>query len=337
MGDTLHPAFNVVSVSATDDSGTTVADAEANDVLLLICAALSKQVTTWRAGSAGSLALARWVSQLGRLDALPAVPDATDGLEVSIDAYFASFASRLRSDQDTRESIRKVGADDLLLVVNELLAVLNTTRPVVILFDDLDKIDADFARRLFGSQFSVLAKVQARMVLTLPFSVTFENIAAVQPEVLRNVQVRDSKSSATLRPAALQQFTDLLGRLIDLALIEGMAVEMAVEKSAGIAREFGRLLARAFEIAALSGADRVTTEHVEDAIVDGRVVLERAASDSDRRASLRSIRRTREILTATDRALLNENMVVEYVNGHPWWDVHPLLAEVVDGWLKTTA
>ena len=49
------------------------------------------------------------------------------------------------------------------------------------------------------------------------------------------------------------------------------------------------------------------------------------------------MRKTRKLDGETDRALLNENMVVEYRNGHIWYDVHPLLAEVVDAWATPSA
>lgn len=333
LGQELDDKFTVVPVSATDNSGTTLADAEASDVLLLLCAALSQRVTTWKSLSEAELALHRWVAQFKSMQGLPSVPDRTETFDVSIKAFFATFASRMRSDLATRELVRAVSADDLLLVANALLDLLGANRPLVVLFDDLDKIDPASARKLFGPQFSILGRIHAKMVLTLPFSVKFENVVTVPTEVLKNIQVKDNSAASKVRPEALKLFTELLGRLIDPDLVDGIGVEMAVAKSGGVTREFGRILARAFEIAALSGDDRVGKEHLEDAIRDLRVELERATSDAARRESLTSVHSTLKLNTELDRALLNENMVVEYVNGHPWYDVHPLLEEVVDSWL----
>lgn len=335
LGQELEGDFTVVRVSATDNSGTTLADAEASDVLLLLCAALSQRVSTWKSLSEAELALHRWVSQFKAMHGLPAVPDRTEAFDVSIVAYFATFASRMRSDLATRELVRAVSSDDLLLVANALLDLLGKSRPLVVLFDDLDKIDPASARKLFGPQFSVLGRIHAKMVMTLPYSVKFENVVTIPTEVLENIQVRDKNAASRVRPEALTLFTDLLARLIDPDLVDGLAVEMAVARSGGVTREFGRILARAFEIAALSGDDRVGPEHLEDAIRDLRVELERATSDAARRDSLMSVHSTQKLNTELDRALLNENMVVEYVNGHPWHDVHPLLEEVVDSWLKS--
>lgn len=336
MSEVLADEFTVVRVSATDHSGTTLADADVADVMLLLCEALSQQVTTWRSLADAELALKRWVDHFKGARGLPGVPDRTASFDAEIKLFFAKFASRMRSDLETRKLVREVSADDLVLVANALLQVLSAEKPALVLIDDLDKIDPTWARKLFGPQFSTLARVNAKMLLTFPFSLNFENIVTQEKEVLRNVQVKADRKAKLVRPEAVERFTELLGRLVDLELVEGTGVEMAVEYSGGITREFGRIIARAFEIASLSGDARVLPEHVEDAVRDLRVELERAMSDSGRRASLASVRASRELRTEIDRLLLNENMVVEYVNGHPWYDVHPLLADVVDQWPKPT-
>ena len=165
---------------------------------------------------------------------------------------------------------------------------------------------------------------------------SFENVLTQRRHILKNVQVKAQRGSTTILPEALRHFTEVLGRLVDLELLEATGVEMAVEYSGGIMREFGRIIARSFEIASLCGDERVLPEHVRDAVRELRIELERATNDAERRKSLAAVRASTKLATATDRALLNENMVVEYVNGHPWYDVHPLLGEVVDAWLKHT-
>jgi hypothetical protein len=337
MSEVLADTFTVVRVSATDHSGTTLADADVSDVMVLLCEALSQRITTWQSLAEAELALHRWAEQFKGMRGLPTVPDTTEGSDVQINAFFARFASRMRSDLETRQLVRSVSADDLILVANALLGVLGAKKPALVLFDDLDKIDPVWARKLFGPQFGALARINAKMVLTFPFSVNFENVVAQQKEVLKNVQVRTSRTDPTLRAEAVERFTALLGRLVDLDLVDGLAVEEAVSYSGGITREFGRIMARAFEIAALADDTRVGFDHVQDAVRDLRVELERATSDAARRASLSAVRRGLRLDSDMDRALLNENMVVEYVNGHPWYDVHPLLADVVDAWAKPTA
>lgn len=331
----LEEAFLVIRVSATDASGATLAEAEITDVMVLLCEAVAQKVTAWDQLAGMELVVARWAQQFKGLHGLPAPPSRTADSTVGLSAYFASFASRMRSSGEVRELVRSVGADDLVQVANAMLATLAATRQTLILFDDLDKVHASFARRLFGEQFTVVGRVASKMVLTFPYSLQFENVLTQPREVLLNLQVKADRNAEGVRQEALDRFVELLGRLVDLELVEGSAVELAVAYSGGIIREFGRILARAFEKAALVDDVRVVRRHVEDAVRDLRIELILATQDGPRRESLARVRRHRQLDTELDRTLVNENLVVQYVNGKPWFDVHPLLAAEVDEWVRS--
>ena len=137
----------------------------------------------------------------------------------------------MRSSGEVRRVVRETGADDLVLVANAMLATLGRDRPVLVLFDDLDRVSPDFARKLFGEQFSVLSRVASKMVLTYPYSLNFENVISQPRDVLLNLQVKDGPAAATVRPEALERFNALLSRLVhpDADPVEGTAVEAAVE------------------------------------------------------------------------------------------------------------
>lgn len=322
--------FRVIPVSATDAAGTTLADAEVSDLMVLLCEALAKEIPTWQSLSEADRALHRWIGQFKDIKGIPQAPDKTENFDINITFFWARFASRMRSDLATREAVRNVGADDLLIVVNELLKLLGNK--IILLFDDLDKIDPSYAQKLFVSQYSMLANVRAKMVLTFPFSLYFGSTLPQEKTALRNIQVKSKQHATGIRPEALEQFTLLLGRLIDLSLVEGTGIEQAALYSGGIPREFGRILARAFELAALAEEPRVLADHITAARRDLRIELERATQDAERRRSLIQVHSKQQLETAMDRALLDQNMVIEYVNGHPWYDVHPLLGEVVVSW-----
>lgn len=334
-----EPRRQVVTISATDTGGVTVPNVEAAEVLLLINEAVAKRLGSDLAlpGTAGA-ALNRWIDALRARSTVLRLPDNTADLSVNLNAGFATLSARMRSDGETRRLLREVGPADLVLVANALLTRLAAQGlPVLLLIDDLDKVDPDSTRRLLVEQYAHLAKLEAQMVLTYPFSLGMGNDLPQQKYVLRNVKVFDDRGTAVVRREALTRFTDILSRLVALDLVDGLAVEEAVKNSGGIIREFGRVVRRAFEEAALAGDPAVTADHARAAIRDLRIEMERATSDGARRESLAAVRATRRLTTSTDRQLLNENMVIEYENGHPWYDVHPLIAEVVDGWAKPGA
>lgn len=337
LGQLLEPKFRVIEASATDYTGVTVAETEVADVLLIMAVSLANAMAKdWRASGHATAALNRWVGQLTAMRAVPIVPDNTENFGVELSAFFAKFTARMRSDTETRLLIRSVGAEDLLLVVNEMTDALGATgKAVVVLFDDLDKVDVELARKLFSEQINTLARVRAKMVLTLPFAVALNTTLALPLTVLRNVQVFAKRGTNVPLPSAKEHFVTLLGRMVNLDLVDGTAVDFAVANSGGIPREFGRIVAKAFEIAALVEADRVDLGHAEEAGRGLRIDMLRATQDGARRAALARVHKGKQLVEALDRELVHNNLVVEYVNGKAWYDVHPLIAEAVEEWNVT--
>ena len=336
--EVLAPTHHVVWVTNPVAAFTNNAELEVADLLVLLCEALAGQ---WKEIGLQKLAnlatmnveLARWIRRLNELRGLPVVPDNMDVSGAEFNLAFMKISSEMRVDSEVRKAVRKAGTTDLQIVATHLLkALANQGQPVLVIFDDLDKMDLASAQTLFGPQFAVLESLPAKMVLTFPYALNFQNVLTQQREVIKNIQVFDKKGATELRKEAIKRFTDLLLKLVETELVEGLAVEEAVRYSAGITREFGRIMARAFEFASLSGDGRVLLSHSQEAVTDLRVELQRATQDAERRKGLRAVASSNELSSPLERQLLNENMVVEYVNGKPWYDVHPLLTEVVSGW-----
>ncbi|HNH47727.1 MAG TPA: AAA family ATPase, partial [Myxococcota bacterium] len=336
--EVLTPDYRVVWVTNPVAAFTDKAELEIADLLVLLCEALAGQWKDigWKSLvslSTMNVELARWIRRLNELRGLPVAPDNMDISGAEFNLAFMKISSEMRVDSEVRKAVRKAGTTDLQIVATHLLkALAEQGRPVLVIFDDLDKMDLASAQTLFGPQFSVLESLPAKMVLTFPYALNFQNVLTQQREVIKNIQVFDKKGATELRKEAIERFTALLLKLVEPERVEGLAVEEAVRYSAGITREFGRIMARAFEFASLSGDPRVLLSHSQEAVTDLRVELQRATQDAERRKGLREVRKSNELSSELERQLLNENMVVEYVNGKPWYDVHPLLTDVVDGW-----
>ncbi len=336
--EVLTPAYRVVWVTNPVAAFTDKAELEIADLLVLLCEALAgewKKIGWKNLASLGTMnvELVGWIRRLNELRTLPVAPKEVETGGIEFDIAFMKISSEMRVDSEVRQAVRKAGTTALQIVANHLLkALAEQGRPVLVIFDDLDKMDLASAQTLFGPQFSVLESLPAKMVLTFPYALNFQNVLTQQREVIKNIQVFDKKGATELRKEAIERFTALLHKLVEPALVDDSAVQEAVRYSAGITREFGRIMAIAFEFASLSGDDRVLLSHSQEAVTDLRVELQRATQDAERRKGLREVAKTNELSSELERQLLNENMVVEYVNGKPWYDVHPLLEEVVAGW-----
>lgn len=343
LAQELAPQFAVVSASASDSTGVTMPDADVGAVLLLICEALVQRIEGVPSLEAtASRALSAWLTRMASAQNLPEAPtpvEATAEFGIgTLKAWFAKVALRLRSDADLREKVRSTPADDLLLVTEGLLKLIRDGKrePLVIL-DDVDKINLESAHRIFFEQYGILARLNTRLVLTCPVSLALEGVVQATggtlPLVfLRNVKVVDRDLPLKVLPGAVEHFRALLGKLIDPSLVEDEALQSLARLSGGVTREFGQLLARAAIVAFYDKADRIDLGAVEQAATDARIELERATQDRDIRARLRAVHTTHRMDTELDHRLLNRNMVIEYVNGTSWYDVHPLLAGAVDAW-----
>lgn len=346
LGQGLTEKFTVVTVSATDRSGVTVPEADVQDLLMLIAAELARHTNpvelAMRSGvqvdAAVGQRLARWVELLTAAGVREA-PTRTDAWTAELQAWIFKIATRLRSDDTVRKELRSVPAEDMAEVVRALIDVLRGRgREVVVLFDDIDKIDLVSARRIFLTQSTVLTTLNCRMVLTYPFSLNFEGVflktVGVQtPIVLRNVKVVTSRTDPTMPASARAYFEAVLARVMEPRLVDEEALLAAIRLSAGVPREFGLILQRACLHAYYGGGTKLDLAALRLAERELRIEMQRATQSSEIRDALCDIRGARQLAGDADRALLDRNLVVEHVNGEPWYDVHPILAPTVDEWL----
>lgn len=347
LAEQLRGKFTVVNVSATDSAGVTLPDADVQDLLLLLASSLAVECwpgeTRMREGvqvdKDTAAKLGRWVTLLSDAG-IPSVPARVEGWTAELTAWVVKLATRMRSDEALRAKLREVPAEDMAEVARAMLAVLRGRgRDVVVLFDDVDKLDLASAKQVFLSQSTVLATLNCRMVLTYPFSLNLDGVGrhgiAMQSEVLRNVKVTRPDGPG-VPDQALKYFRDLLGKVMNPALVDDDALELAVRLSAGLPREFGLLLQKACLHAYYADLLRIDVHAIEAAERELRIDMIRASQTEATRTALLAIRRDRRLARDEDRRFLDMNLVVEHVNGTAWYDVHPILADTVDEWLKKT-
>ncbi len=328
----LRNEFHVVRVSATDHTGTTQAEVELADLLLILAQHLAGTMQrSYYAQDGAAADLKSWMSRFATLASLPPPPSRTESPALEISSFFAKLSSRMRTDGEMSKLVRAAAPDDLLTVVNEFLrALAGDGQRVLVLFDDLDKIDLQFAGRLFGAQLSVLARLDALLVLTMPFATALGAGAAWDLTTLRNQKVWTDTKPLKFNEAAVSHFRDLVGKLVEPALLEEPALRLAVSKCGGIPREFGKVMVKAFEVAEYQAASVVNESHVREAHRQRTVELSGLIQLGERRESLERVAGEKRLTTAVDHAMLELNLLIEYVNGHRWYGVHPLVEPLIN-------
>ena len=258
--------------------------------------------------------------------------------------------ARLRDDSQLRGSLQKEEVWTLSSLVSGLARLLEdfAERPILLIADNGDKLrGGDGTPSVFHANLRTLLGLPFRLVLTIPYEDGFAS--DIPPGIvipLPNIPIYPSIHSTAVLDSARAFFRELLSKLIpeamDLIVPQDQVLDEAIHLSAGIPREFVRVIRLAFGEARREQAARVEPGHV--ATARSRLYSEFRRSQVDPHTSLllelAHVRRSR--LNRAQRRLMGALLVVEYANHEVWYDVHPVLRPEYDkllaqrvGWLSS--
>lgn len=347
----IKEAFEIVRFSVLDKLNDAI-DNDINHVLLAMASQLVDHIVRvnyheigkWDKADKASKELRGWLALLLR-DPKPKLPAEFDQMTVKLKTELAEWSVRLRSESERRDEVSKLEVRQLQMLVSLFLTWLKDVsgRDVMLIVDDGDKLHTEVSlQSIFVRGVRTLTELPCKMILTYPFQLAFREDFVAPPEVLReqlfNIKVIQRREPERLLDGARSFFRSLLDRLVDPAtnLIDPAVVDEAARLSAGVPREFVRLLQKGAETAATDGSLRVDPRIFAAAIANYRrsdMISRTRLGDTP--TALMRVRLTKAVRHAVDLRLLRGNLLVEYVNETPWYDVNPLLAAYVDDLLAT--
>ncbi|MFO0629969.1 MAG: AAA family ATPase [Polyangiales bacterium] len=290
----------------------------------------------------------RWIEVLRGL--FPTEPPAAITSFKASAKYFAELVAELRSDEERRAELVRNSRYDLPQmerVVAELVGALTylSKCPLLLVIDDGDKLAQETtARGIFITHAGSLLRLPCALVMTFPYWLHFEgDFNPVTSEctcvLLENVKVVTRDKPQEVIPGASQFFRSMLERLFVPGYfpLHDEALEEAVRFSAGIPREFLRIVERGFVLAEDFGEDALSLETLRDAIEEMSRHMNPFMQRQEVRDQLERISLTQVLKTAADWKLLDAMLVVELRNKRPWYNVHPLLAADVAEFVKRRA
>lgn len=243
-----------------------------------------------------------------------------------------------------------VQATDGLLKEARLALHEHEQRELLLIIEDLDKASIRDARRLFIENPSPLVSLTCKAIYTAPLFLFFSAEAAVLSghftvlsiPMLKTIE-RDGRPSEPGR----RLIRDILDRRIDVeALVEPIALDLAIEKTGGVLRHLFDVLIKASLVASTSKPPRsqLTTGDVRYGLnrlkADllqrvspfglpeqfGEITVEQL-NDRLRQLSEPGLRK-RANVDPINLVLLQAHALIEY-NGEGWHCVHPLVEEHV--------
>lgn len=259
-------------------------------------------------------------------------------LGANLGTFFGEVGLKVKLEPRTREIVRQVieqNIRELIELINRITdSIRNATkRWPLVLIDDLDKPDLERARDIFYGHRETMIQPLVPIVYTISSSLYYR--AEIRellgtPIFLPNVKLHERKQSDKHDPEGYRVLRMFIRKRMNPELITDDAIVAVTEASGGVFREMCRVMRGAILNAGRRSAARIEVEDVRKAEDEIRTQYWRFLTQTDRQI-LREIR-THNQYNQPDQAapLLQTLAVIEYANGEPWCDVHPVLRKLLD-------
>ena len=280
------------------------------------------------------------------------------GADVKAEAGFNLFSliqNKLKAEASVRNELKREFArkvSELVGQINAIAAAIEnaTGKQVLVIIDDLDKLDLATVREVYREHIKALFLPAFRIIYTTPIAslrdgplratmISETDDQIVEMQVSKLFKKVDSRAEV-MEPIAenRQKLCDVLDKRIGSQLMEPEIAEAIVLKSGGVLRELIRLANKCCriclrQIRRAENAEEITInrEVFDQAVQDMRLDFEAPLGKADY-----------EILQATYQSfepedpkaqafldLLHGLHILEYRNGQIWYDLHPVVADLL--------
>lgn len=254
-----------------------------------------------------------------------------------INAFFSSIMGKIQREDTSREMIRKMiepKLSDLIDKINNIIAYIEgeEKKKVLVVIDDMDKPRLEQAREIFFKNYTAITQPSCYIVYTVPISLFFdEGFVALKDSrfFLPNIKLHPKNDRNEMYKPGYGLMEEFVFKRMDKSLIEHEALDLVIKMSGGVFRECARIMQIAADNAIGKGRDHIIKDDVERAkremIGDFKRFIK--SEDYDLLNEIYKNNDTRKI----DKIghLLHNLSVLEYTNDETWYDINPVLEELV--------
>lgn len=292
----------------------------------------------------------KWFAQRTRTE--------TEEFGTAVSAGFDLFkiiTGKLKTEAKIRDEIKQEfirNVSDLVATINEIAAVIEAStenRQVLVIIDDLDKLDLAVAKEIYQSHIKALFQPNFRIILTVPISAlrdvglaatiqTETNNQIVQMPVSKLYKKGERRETAKPQSKPLAILQEVLAKRINAELVEPETTERIIIYSGGVLREVIRIANECCRIClrlvrrnSEDGNIKINNKVLAEALNKFRIDFDTRIGNADY-----------EILESTYlefkpndpgdqrfRDLLHGLYILEYRNAKLWYDVHPIVADLL--------
>ncbi len=258
-------------------------------------------------------------------------------LAASVNLAVVKLEGRISREAPTRRVVRERvehRLSELLDKMNEVLDDItrNARQRVLIIVEDIDKLDLATARDLFQDHAISLTAPRAHIIYTFPIALRnmndFPQIRNnfAQRFVLSNIRIHHRDGSVD--EVGRDLLRELVWRRMDGSLIDAAALSMAVEMSGGLPRTLVLLVRSAAASARSQGLESIGLPNMEKAITELRNDYQGVLTP-EHYATLHRYRKQALMNEDAVRDVLHNLSLLEYANDERWCDVHPIVEQLL--------
>jgi energy-coupling factor transporter ATP-binding protein EcfA2 len=271
-------------------------------------------------------------------------------------------SAKLKTESTFRDEIKRTYQKQISVLTKhiEVIAqcIATTTRKqVLVIIDDLDKLDWRLVEEIYKHNINALFQPEVKMVFTIPIAVIRDlefrtNLRTASGQPIQQMEVAQlfgqaERHTPNAAPNAdkLSTLVDVLKKRIPADYIEPHIFEQIALKSGGVIRELVRIAqACCTECSVLvrKQPDRtdikINDQILELALINLRNEFEVSLGTGRKDILLHTYEQAQppDVNDPEFLTLLHGVCLVEYRNGNVWYDVHPIVVDILkrDGLLS---
>jgi nucleoside-triphosphatase THEP1 len=273
---------------------------------------------------------------------------------------FNIIKTKLQSDAAIREEIKQEFEPKISVLIEHINTIAQviedaTEKEILILIDDLDKLDLAVVRDIFYDHVKALFQPQLRIVFTIPIAALREIPLRRTLETETNNQLKlmevsklypkpdPNNRTETLPPKqeTIDIFKQILDKRIDANLVQPEIIEQMILKSGGVLRELIRLANACCAECLL----QIRMEAERSDILINQEILEQALNEIRNDFATPLSKPHYDILTTVYKTLTSDHetpeneqrflnllhglYILEYRNADLWYDLHPIVFDLI--------
>jgi energy-coupling factor transporter ATP-binding protein EcfA2 len=273
--------------------------------------------------------------------------------------FLATIKSKLKINSETRKQISIEFASktsELVAKINQLQSYIEiaTNQQVLVIIDDLDKLDLGVAEVIFKKNIQTLLDPEARIIYTLPIatlreaSITASINAYIKKIYMMPVTKFFSKADSHKpdripNPECVHVFVEILERRLPPNSIEPDVEQEIILLSGGVLRELIRILDRCYDRVKLELRGQIKRQQWDapDVKIDRRILSSvvtelqieyaRPLGQIDFEMLLAIYREFKPQNAENQRFLdlLHGLHILEYTNAKLWYDLNPIVRDLL--------